>query len=103
VSLGMAGYGQYLIFLAAEQASGSVIYDYVSDFKHIARRSYAYLDRSAFIFGAGLFLLIVAGALNFLPTSPRQQSQSPNQSLQRTQPPAAAPVDAKQTPSGPVR
>src|SRR5947209_5983650 len=31
VSLGMAGYGQYLIFLAAEQASGSVIYDYVSD------------------------------------------------------------------------
>jgi hypothetical protein len=98
VSLGMAGYGLYLIFLAAEQACGSIIYDYVNDFRDITRRSYLYLDWSAFIYGAGLVLLVVAGAMNFSRSSSDQGVGPPDPALQQNRPAVTAPQAAKVIP-----
>jgi hypothetical protein len=65
VSLGCCGIGLYLAFVASEQATGSVLYDYGRDFKYFGRKSYAFLDGAGVCFGAGLCAMIIAAAVRF--------------------------------------
>jgi len=60
-----SGFGLYLIFIAAEKASGSIIYEYKSDYRTLARRSYAFLDIAGIAFGSGLILLTITAFINF--------------------------------------
>lgn len=62
LAFALAGLGIYVNYLAAEQASGGLIYDYKSDFKSLARKSYVYLDAAAGAFTLSLCLLGGAGA-----------------------------------------
>jgi hypothetical protein len=55
------GVGLYFIFLAMEQASGSVVYDYRADFRTLARRSYALLDVAGVTFVLGMAAIVVVG------------------------------------------
>ena len=62
VALALCGFGLYMIFMAAEQASGGIIVKYGSDFKVIARRSYNLLDLSGIAYGLALVVLAITAA-----------------------------------------
>jgi hypothetical protein len=66
VSFVLAGFGLFMNYLAAEQARGGIIYDYQTDFRTLARRSYALLDYAAIIFAAALALLAATAMTRFL-------------------------------------
>ena len=61
VALVLCGTGLFGMYLAAETAMGSLIYDYQSDYRTIARRSYAFVDLAALLYGIGLLLLVLVG------------------------------------------
>jgi len=67
MSFVMAGFGLFTNYLAAEQARGGIIYNYQTDFRTLARRSYALLDLAAVIFTASLVLLGTTAMTRFLP------------------------------------
>jgi hypothetical protein len=58
--------GVFTIYLAAERATGSLIYDYGTDYKSLARRSYAWLDFAAIAYGFGLVGIAAAALLKLL-------------------------------------
>ena len=62
VALGLCGLGLYYIFVAAEQAAGSVVLDYGGDFRVFARRSYLLLDLSGLCYGLGMLGLVLIAA-----------------------------------------
>ena len=72
------GWGLFRIYLAAEKAAGSTVYDYEGDFRDLARKSYFWLDWAVILFGGALLLLAASGVARVL-QGWRRDSQSPNQ------------------------
>lgn len=70
IALGACGLGLYLSFVAAEQAAGSLIYDYGRPFKAFARLSYLWLDVAGVFFGIGLAAMVAAAAIQALASTP---------------------------------
>lgn len=62
-ALTSAGFGMYLLFVAAEKAKGEVIFKYASGFKKLARLAALFLDFGALAYGGGLLLLATTGVL----------------------------------------
>ena len=62
IALGLCGLGLYYIFVAAEQAAGSVVLDYGGDFRVFARRSYILLDLSGLFYGVAMLGLVLIAA-----------------------------------------
>jgi len=62
-ALASAGWGLFLLFVAAEKAKGEIIFTYTSGFKELARRAGFFLDFGALAYGGGLLLLAAAGVL----------------------------------------
>ena len=69
-SLICAGFGLFRMFLAAEKAQGSLIYDYRGDFRSLARAAYFLLDVGAILYGGGLVLLASTGVIRLLLETP---------------------------------
>jgi hypothetical protein len=67
LSLGLAGIGLFRIFLAAEKAKGSHVFDYADDFQTLARKAYRCLDLGAVAYGFGLILFAAVGATRLFP------------------------------------
>jgi hypothetical protein len=66
-ALGFCGVGLYTLYLTAEQARLSLATsEDADDFQVTARASYQFQDLAGISFGAGLFLLVLAGILRFL-------------------------------------
>ena len=60
-ALASCGLGLYFIFLAGEQASGSIIYKYKDDFKKFSQKSYICLDTAGILFVIGMIVLALLG------------------------------------------
>lgn len=65
VAISACGTGLLFIFGAAEQATGSIIYDYRVSFKKLTKISYVLLNISGVAFGTGLILLVFTAILKF--------------------------------------
>jgi hypothetical protein len=72
----LAGFGLFMNYLAAEQAQGGIIYDYKTEFRALARRSYALLDIAAMLFALSLGLLAATAMTRFLLPTPSPAPQS---------------------------
>jgi len=68
VALISCGLGLCCIFIAAESANGSAIYNYGHDFKYFTRFAYAFLDFSGISFVVALIALILAALPNVIKT-----------------------------------
>jgi len=67
-SLGCCGLGLYTVFMAAEEASGSIVYEYGSDFRTLTKVAYHWLDAAGALYGLGLVLLVVVSLSKFWPS-----------------------------------
>lgn len=65
LSLILAGAGLFINYLAGEQATGGIIYDYQVAFRALVQRSYFCLDLAAMIFGLALALLAVTAVTRY--------------------------------------
>ena len=66
ISFVACGSGLYFIFIAAESANGSIIYNYGHDFKYFTRISYTLLDFAGVSFVAALLTLVFTALPNVL-------------------------------------
>ena len=66
VSFLLCGIGLFRLFIAAEKAMGSVIFDYQGDFKSLARKAELFFDLAAISYGMALVLLALTGFLRLL-------------------------------------